>query len=126
MAGTHLGAAIVVGVVPLPAALAAGLWLTLGVSLYDVLRRHGLRFGAGVVTGLALGADGNCQVEHRGQESALACRVVSGLVQPWVVVLRLRCEGRRRPLGLVLAADALEPQAFRRLRARLRLQRPAG
>jgi hypothetical protein len=43
-----------------------------------------------------------------------------------MAILLLRCEGRRWPLGLVIAADAVDPEPFRRLRARLRLQTRAA
>jgi hypothetical protein len=47
--------------------------------------------------------------------------MVSRAVYPGVVLLRLRRAGTRLPFTVVVAGDAVEPVAFRQLRARLRL-----
>ena len=45
----------------------------------------------------------------------------SAVVQPWLVILPLRCEGRHRVRHLVVVPDMLSAQDFRRLRVRLRI-----
>lgn len=45
----------------------------------------------------------------------------TAMVQPWLVILPLRCQGRRRIRHLVILPDMLPAQDFRRLRARLRI-----
>lgn len=42
-------------------------------------------------------------------------------VQAWLVILPLRCQGRRRIQHVVILPDMLPTQAFRRLRVRLRM-----
>lgn len=58
-----------------------------------------------------------CNIEGRAESAALA---TAAYVQPWSVILPLRCEGRRRIRYVVLLSDMLPAQTFRRLRVRLR------
>lgn len=122
----HLGAMTLVVIVPLDPAAKIGLGVALGMSLIQSTGVHGLRRRRSAVTELELDSEDLCSVRLYGREEWLPCRVSRSLLHPWVSVLVLRIEGRRRPLGLVLPADAVEPDAFRRLRARLRLQTAAA
>jgi hypothetical protein len=43
-------------------------------------------------------------------------------VHPWLTLMTLRLENRRWPLKLMIAADAVEPEPFRRWRVALKFQ----
>ncbi len=86
-----------------------GLWRVAGLSGRQRLRR--LRIDAGENVALGLG---------EGDERVwMDCRLVECFVHPWLMILRLRCDGRRRPVHVVLGRDALVAPDSRRLRARL-------
>lgn len=124
----HLGSALLVALVPMAWPLKGLFWVALVASAVEIWRRYGARTARAAVTGLELDREGYCSV-RRGPEAEgvwQAYEVAQAVVHPWLVILLLRSEGRRRPLGLAIAADAVEPEPFRRLRARLRLRTRAA
>ena len=122
----HLGGALLVGLIPLVWSLKGLLWVALAVSVVRVWRLHVSRTSPHAITALELDHEGTCSV-RRGQTGPWqVCERFQAVVHPWMAILLLRCEGRRWPIGLVIAADAVEPEPFRRLRARLRLQTRAA
>lgn len=122
----HLGAALLLGVVPLNGFIRAALWLCLGWSLYHSLRVHALRAATDAIEAFDLDSDGDCYIQHKGAGERRPCRVTHCLVHSGVVLLTLRRDGRRWPINLVIVADAVEAEPFRRLRARLKLQSAAA
>jgi hypothetical protein len=58
-------------------------------------------------------------IRHDEQEPWSAVGIDSRFVHRWLVLLSLRVAGRRLPTTLVVAADAIEADVFRRLRAAL-------
>ncbi len=122
----HLGSALLVALVPLAWPLKGLLWAVLVVSAAEIWRRYGARTARSAITGFELDREGYCSVRRRPEDAWQAYEVAQAVVHPWFVILLLRREGRRWPLGLVIAADAVEPESFRRLRARLRLQTRAA
>lgn len=70
-------------------------------------------------TTLLLRSDGSweCVIEGRVEPAVLAR---AAYVQPWSVILPLKCAGRRRIRYIVLLPDMLPADVFRRLRVRLR------
>jgi hypothetical protein len=122
----HLGAALLLGVVPLNGIIRAMLWLCLGWSLYYSLRVHALRTAVDAIEVFEVDSDGDCYVQPKGAEEQQPCRVTNCLVHSGVVLLTLRRDGRRWPVNLIIAADAVEAEPFRRLRARLKLQSAAA
>lgn len=61
---------------------------------------------------------------YRADGSVRHGRLAAGGVRlPWLVAVRLRATGARRGETVLLAADSVGGNAFRRLRARLRLSR---
>jgi toxin CptA len=50
----------------------------------------------------------------------------SSLVLPWLTVLNVLPDGRRRARHVVILPDNVDPEAFRRLRVLLRWSRPAA
>lgn len=108
--------------VPLSFLLTAGLLVVLVVSLANSLEVHGWRGAGRAITALELDREGLCSMQLGHQPGWYECDVLRAVIHPWVVLLWLRIKGRRWPSGVVLAADAVEPGAFRRLRARLPLE----
>jgi len=121
----HVGAALLVAIVPLAWALRAGLWIVLAVSLVIALRSHIPRF-ARSVSGIEWDSDGSWSVRLAGDNAWYPCDWADGAIYPHVVILRLRRERARRTTPVIIPSDAVAPDAFRRLRARLRLARAAG
>ncbi len=122
LAGVHLCGALLISVVPLPGFLKTGLWALLVASAVHAIRLHGLRSASRALVELELDTEGLCSVRQNRDANWRAAEIVQSLVHPWLVMLVLKPEGRRRRVSLVLPADAVEAEAFRRLRARLRLQ----
>ncbi len=122
----HLGGAMVVSLVALAWPLKVLLWIGLTVSAVQAWRRYGTRTTPAAVTGFELDGEGCCSVRRGPAGVWQTCTLVQAVVHPWLVILLLRSEGRRWPSGLAIAADAVDPEPFRRLRARLRLQTRAA
>lgn len=122
LAGAHIGGAMLLGVVPLHGFFKTGLLALLVVSAVHAIRLHGLRSARRALVELELDTEGLCALRQNGDENWRAAEIAQTLVHPWLVILVLKPEGRSRRLSLVIAADAVEAEAFRRLRARLRLQ----
>lgn len=112
---------------------AGGLWLVpgplwpkalLGLSLAASLVFHGARdawrlLGRSAVA-LRLRSDCKCEIGNRlggWQEARL---LGSSFVSPYLTVLNLRPEGRRFARHVVILPDAVDADAFRRLRVLLR------
>jgi hypothetical protein len=95
--------------------------MALAASLYHGFQTHAARAGSRSVSALLLEADGELSVQLGSNPDWHPCRMVSRAVYPGVVLLRLRRAGTRLPFTVVVAGDAVEPVAFRQLRARLRL-----
>jgi hypothetical protein len=122
----HLGGMALVLLVPLPFLLAVGLLTVLAVSFANSLGTHGWRRTNWAITAFELDREGLCSVQLGRQPDWRECEVLRAVIHPWLALLWLRLKGRRWPTGLVLAADAVEPEAFRRLRARLSLETRAA
>lgn len=121
MAASHLGAAVLILVIPLPMGVQILLVGAVLASLYQAVMRHALRRGPGAVTGLEIDTDGEYAL-RRGEGDWTPCQYVESFLSPWLVIVRLRPEGRRWPVSVVLARGAVEASLFRELRARLHFQ----
>jgi hypothetical protein len=64
-------------------------------------------------------------VRYVGEELWHSARITLRFIHPWLTVMSLRVEGRRWPVNVVIAVDAVEPEPFRRWRAALKLQTEA-
>ena len=92
---------------------------TLGVCVFFLLLVSFFHRPA-VPSALLWRSDGHWECTIGGSlEQAELAR--SAVVQPWLVILPLRCEGRHRIRHLVVVSDMLPAQDFRRLRVRLRI-----
>lgn len=121
----HAGALLLLWSLKMSGIPAAALAAALSISLYTSVRRHGLRKGPQAIRSFSLDEEDNCAIHRRGDDEGRPCVITRQFVQPWVTILMLRITGHRTSEALVLARDALDPDSFRKLRARLRLRNPA-
>jgi len=118
----HVGGMVLVAIIPLAWAVRLGLWALLGWSLYRALRLHAWRDAASALVAVELDHEGATAVRFAGSETWHDARITAWFVHPWLTLVSLRVEGRKIPVGLAVAADAVEPEAFRRWRVRLKLR----
>ncbi len=127
LVAVHGGALAIAMWVPLPLALRLGLVVLIVVSAYRELNRHALRRAQGAIVAFELSAeDGACAVRRRGSTDWQEARLVEQWVHPRLTLLTVRYARKRWPAGVVIAADAVEKEAFRRLRTQLRLRKEEG
>lgn len=126
----HAGALLISLLLPFTVFVRFALAAAIVFSLYRGMMRHALRrsVDAPVAFELHVGAEqeGECAVRFRGDDTWFDGRVVDRWVQPWLTILVLRCSGRRWPVAIVITRDAVEGDAFRRLRVGLTLDTAAG
>jgi hypothetical protein len=118
--GLHAGAALLLFVLAIPVfgKLLGGIALAMS---FFIARRASHRLRE-----LAVDSDGEWTIRLRGDGEPRPCVPTPHLITESLVLLSARREGRRWPLVAALASDSLENDAFRRLRARLRLRSPAA
>jgi len=132
----HAGAFAIVWTVPAGAITRAALVLCVALSAAYVLLRHGRlgglskrladRFVPRIVSAVEWDRDGNWSLRDSESEQWWPCELREHWLHPWLVILRLRPEAGSRALNVLIPADAVAADAFRRLRARLRLQTAAA
>lgn len=122
----HLGAILLATILPVgwPARLA--LWAAIIGSLHHSLRVHAWRSGPLAIEAIELDNEGMAAVRFAGNPAWQPVRITSRFVHPWATLMTLRLESRRWPVNLVIPADAVEPEAFRRWRVALKFQALAG
>ena len=118
----HLGGMLLVAVTPMSWLMRLGLWGVLGWSLYYSLVTHAWRTSPLAITAIELDNEGMASVRFAGSESWQPVRITSRFVHPWLTLMTLRLESRRWPVNLAIAADAVEPEPFRRWRVALKLR----
>ena len=122
----HFGAVVLALVVPLALVFRATLVILIALSFYVGVYRHGLRRGGNAIVALMLSGEDECAVRRRNTTEWETGRVVDRWVQPWLTILTVRSDARRWSTSIVICADAVAPDAFRRLRVRLRLRTEAA
>lgn len=118
----HLGGMLLVAVTPMTWLVRLGFWGVLSWSLYYSLVTHAWRSSPLAITAIELDNEGVASVRFAGSESWQPVRITSRFVHPWLTLMTLRLENRRWPLNLAIAADAVEPEPFRRWRVALKFQ----
>jgi hypothetical protein len=118
----HLGGMVLVAVTSMAWPVRLGLWGVLGWSLYYSLVIHAWRSGRLAIAAIELDNEGVASVRFAGSESWQPVRITSRFVHPWLTLMTLRLENHRWPLNLAIAADAVEPEPFRRWRVALKFQ----
>lgn len=127
LCAVHLGGVLVAAAIPVVWAVRWGLWAALGWSLYCSLLTHAWRSGPLAIDAIELDNEGVASVRlARDPAVWYSARITSRFIHPWLTLMSLRLESRRWPVNLVIAADAVEPEPFRRWRVALKLQRAEG
>lgn len=122
----HLGAMLLLIVTPLSWPLRIGVLIWLAWSLYWTVTRYALCRAATSVEAIEIDREGEVAVRFAGDTAWHSCRRCASFVHPWLMLLSLRLDGRKWPVSVVVAADSVEPEAFRRWRVALRLHAAAG
>ena len=121
MALLHAGALVIVIVLPIEVAVKVALFALIGLNLARSIGHHGLRRSGVAVVAVMLSGD-ECALRRRGSNDWEAGRIANCWVQPWLTLLVVRSDARRRATRVVILPDAVAGEAFRRLRVRLRLR----
>ena len=108
--------------VPVAWPVRLALWALLGMSLYRSLRIHAWRQGPSAIETIEMDGEGVVSVRYTGKDDWHACQITSRFIHPWLTLLSLKIESRRWPVSLAIAADAVEPEPFRRWRVALKFQ----
>lgn len=121
----HGGALVLGTTLPVQISMRLALTALVALSLYRTLRRYALRRSRDAVVALAFGDGDECALRRRDSAEWEQGRLVSRWVQPLAAILVLRSDGRR-PENVVVTADTLDADVFRRLRVRLCLRTAAA
>lgn len=119
MAVLHIGAMLMVCLLPISILIRLSLFALLIASVVHILLTYALRRSPRAIRKVVFEDDGDCVLEMQNEQSLGPCRLRNYFVHPWLAILQLRCPQGRLPISLVVAADAVDTDAFRRLRARL-------
>lgn len=115
------GAAVAVALfVPAPAFARAGLVAATLAAAVRAARRQACQEGPGAIRLLSVDLAGRVQAVGADGRPQPGCLAGGCFVAPWLTVVRWRPEGARFSRALVLAPDAVDAEAFRRLRVLLR------
>ena len=87
---------------------------------------HAWRSGALAIEAIELDDEGMATVRFAGNAAWYPARITSRFIHPWLTLMSLRLQNRRWPMNLVVAADAVEPETFRRWRVALKLRAAEG
>jgi len=118
----HLGGMALLIAVPVAWPVQLALWALLGMSLYRSLRVHAWRQDPSAIETIEMDGEGVVSVRFAGMDGWHACQITSRFIHPWLTLLSLKIEDRRWPVSLAIAADAVEPEPFRRWRVALRFR----
>jgi hypothetical protein len=122
----HLGGMLLLMAVPVAWPVRLALGALLGWSLYRSLLIHAWRQGPSAIEAIEMDNEAVVSVRLTGREDWHACQINSRFVHPWLTLLSLKIESRRWPVSLAIAADAVEPEPFRRWRVALRYRAVAA
>ncbi len=120
LGSTHILAAGGLWLAPLPLAWALACSLALSAHLVWLVRLHAWRSGAGALIDLELLDDCSVLVCSRTGPRERYRIAASSFVSRPLVVLNLRSGVGRRTRRVLIAADSLDAESFRRLRVWLR------
>ena len=92
----------------------------LAVSLIFYLRHYALLRSPGAVVAFDLSDEMVCTLETRRGERIICALLGSSFVAPYLTVLNLKPEGKFFTRSVVILADGIDAEEFRRLRVLLR------
>jgi hypothetical protein len=125
LAALHVGAAVIAATVPLPWGLRSILLGLIVASLYRSLMHYALHKGEKTVSWAQLEGDGEWRLVLGNGKALGPCSLKGYYAKPWLIIVRLAYPGKRLPLSLVVAPDAIDPDTFKNLRVRLNLESTA-
>jgi hypothetical protein len=119
MIALHAVSGVLLFLTDLPIWLSCALTAMLCMSVYRVLGLHAFRHRHTAIETLRLTPEGALLLKLVGSDAWVTAHVRSRFIHPALMLLQLGVEEGRWPRSLVVAADAVEPDAFRRFRAAL-------
>ena len=126
LVAVHVGAAAIALSMPLAIPLRLGLFALIGFSLYRALWGHALRRSADAIVAIELDdEEGACSVRRRARDWQTG-RLITQWAHPLLTLLVVKYDGSRWSANVVIPADAVAKEAFRRLRVRLKLRTSGG
>ena len=117
---------LVLAVVPLMWPLRMAILALLIWSLRRTINLYALRRVPDAVEEIEIDGEREISVRFTGNTTWSRCQMRAKFVHPWIMLLSLQTEGRRWPVRVVIAADAVETEAFRRWRVALKLHTAAA
>jgi toxin CptA len=126
LCATHLAAAGLVWLVPLPPLGKGVFTLAIAVSLVYFLARDAALHAANAIVALELKSGGGISFQTRGGEWVDCELRGSSYVSPGLTIVNLRPRGRRWARRVILVPDNVDPRDFRRLRMWMRWKNGAG
>lgn len=120
----HGGALLMIPWLPVSGWLVALLMSVVVISSVHMLAGPTLRVRSKAIVAVQWRGDGSWRLRTRDGEEREARLLADSYVHPWLTVLNFRVSGcvYGRRCSLVLLPDSLEPERFRQLRVRLRLE----
>lgn len=123
LAGLHAGAVACALASDLPAAIEGAMVVLVAVSAWASVMLHGLRRAAGSIVLLVLDRHGRWRLVRRDGRVLDADLEPGGFSHPQLMALVFRT-GKRRTVALAIVPDMADSDGLRRLRVRLRCERP--
>ena len=120
LGGAHVVPAAALWLAPIPVVYALACSVALAVHLAWVVRRYALRTDAGALVELEVVDGGSVSVRTRAGVRRVYRVGGSSFVSPVLTVLNLRSETGRATHRVLVAADSVDANGFRRLRVWLR------
>jgi len=118
------GALVICTVLPLAPWSRVLLVMLVVTAFWRALYRHAWRRGPRAIAAFKIRDEDACAI-RRGAGDWEPVRLVEQWVHPWLTVLVVRAVRGGGTVGVLVPADAVSPEPFRRLRVRLRLQTAA-
>lgn len=120
LGGAHLGALLLLPMLPVDGWLLSGLAALLLLSAALSIRRHALRRSRGSITKLEFMDRAKLRVRMRDDAWHSGHVLGTSTVSAAWTVLNLRLDDRRWPVHVVITGDSIDAEDFRRLRVWLR------
>lgn len=122
---TAHGAAIAaVAVLPIGLPAQAGLVLSLAASGILCILKHALLRLPDSIVALELHEDGTCAITGRAGDEWKGKILGDSYVSSFLTLIRYRVTGRRRTRSIAILPDAVDAEAYRRIRVGLRWKVP--
>lgn len=126
IAATHIAAAALLWIVPIPVVGKAVFTLAVAVSLIFFMARDAALHAAHSIVALELRDTGGIAFQTRRGDWVDSEVLGSSYVSPRLTIVNLRPQGRWKTRRVILMPDNVDPRDFRRLRMWLRWKQGEG